>query len=179
MFVSGSIYDPSLLTPSSFYRPCLQQPEFSSYREKLFPTMNVSIVGTHTQLANSLFLSLFRLLAVSTESPRIEGVKREKKKSRRRWERAQKDYGCLKLICVRFSKAAGALLIETAVNVGFVLTLFLNFFAFQVFTNFLFALNFWFGVLYSIIKKLFIKEKFFFYLYVGKKIENVINIHKN
>jgi len=44
--------------------------------------MNVSILGAHIQLANSLFLSLFHLLAVSAESP---NRKKEKK-----WEEMRK-----------------------------------------------------------------------------------------
>lgn len=82
------------------------------------------------QLANSPFLSVslafvyWRFLLKA----RIESVKREKRKKGGD-EKEQKDYGCLKLICVRFERAAGVVSIGTTINVGLIPKLFSNFFA--------------------------------------------------
>jgi len=122
MFVSGSIYDPSLLTILLLSATAFSYRNFSRTAKSSFLLRTLrSVVGTACQFS----FSLFHLLAVSAESPNRKC--KEGKKKAGEDEKEQKDYGCLKLICVRFKRAAGALSIETTVNV--VLTLFLNFFA--------------------------------------------------
>lgn len=128
MFVSESIYDPSLPTILLLPSTAFSHRNFPRTAKSSFlPGTLRSVVGTACQFSLSLLLSLFIYWRFLLKA-RIESVKGEKKKKGGGDEKEQKDYGCLKLICVRFERAVDAVSIETTVNVVLIPKLFLNFF---------------------------------------------------